>query len=338
MSNGVWRREFSQLCVTVDGVPYNRLSGSVSAVSESLDCVGDIESVPGTQVDIAFEQRGNPGCWPVVLLHGFPYDPRCYDHVAEKLGAAGAHVVVPYLRGYGLTSYAEPGTPRSGQQAAFASDLRDLISGLGLDRPIVAGFDWGGRAACVASMLWPELVGGLVTVGGYNVHDIAAMSITPEEPAVESRNWYQWYFHSDRGRRGLERYRAQLTRQLWSEWSPTWRIPAGAFERTAPSFDNPDFVATVVHSYRHRYGLAPGDPRHEADEAIIATQPLITVPTIVLDATADPLEGPQATDAHCQHFSHLVEHHIVDAGHNMPQENPDAFAAAVEELHVKLTT
>ncbi|HEY7010288.1 MAG TPA: alpha/beta hydrolase [Jatrophihabitantaceae bacterium] len=170
------------------------------------------------------------------------------------------------------------------------------------------------------------------------MHDIAAMSSTPQEPAVESRNWYQWYFHSERGRRGLERYRAQLTRQLWSEWSPTWRIPAGAFERTAPSFDNLDFVATVIHSYRHRYGLAPGDPRHEADEAIIATQPLITVPTIVLDATADPLDLPQATDAHRHHFSHLVEHRIVDAGHNMPQENPDAFAAAVETLHVQLTT
>ena len=307
-------------------------------MSESLDCVGDIESVPGTQVDIAFEQHGDPGGWSVVLLHGFPYDPRCYDHVAENLDAVGAHVVVPYLRGYGSTSYAGPDTPRSGQQAAFASDLRDLIRGLGLDRPIVAGFDWGGRAACVASMLWPELVAGLVTVGGYNVHDIATMSITPDEPAVESRNWYQWYFHSDRGRRGLERYRAQLTRQLWSEWSPTWRIPAGAFERTAPSFDNPDFVATVIHSYRHRYGLAPGDPRHEADEAIIATQPLITVPTIVLDATADPLDDPQATDAHRRHFSRLVEHHIVDAGHNMPQENPDAFAAAVEALHITLTT
>ena len=205
-----------------------------------------------------------------------------------------------------------------------------MISGLGLDRPIVAGFDWGGRAACVASMLWPELVGGLVTVGGYNVHDIAAMSITPEEPAIESRNWYQWYFHSDRGRRGLERYRTELTRQLWSEWSPTWRIPTGAFERTSPSFDNPDFVATVVHSYRHRYGCA-GRPPTQADEAIIATQPLITVPTIVLDATADPLDAARATEAHRQHFSHLVEHRVADAGHNMPQENPAAFAAAVED-------
>jgi pimeloyl-ACP methyl ester carboxylesterase len=330
--------EVSQSCVTFGGVCRLPVVWIGVGLSESVDCVGGIESVSGTHVNIAFEQHGDVGCWPVVLLHGFPYDPRCYDHVAEELHAVGARVVVPYLRGYGLSRYADPDTTRSGQQAALASDLRDLISGLGLDRPIVAGFDWGGRAACVASMLWPEIVGGLVTVAGYNVHDVAAMSITPEEPAVESRNWYQWYLHSERGRRGLERYRAQLARQLWSEWSPTWRIPTGAFERTAPSFDNPDFVATVVHSYRHRYGLATGDPRHEADEAIIATKPLITVPTIVLDATADPLDGSQAAEAHRRHFSHLIEHHTVEAGHNMPQENPGAFAAAVEELHVTLTT
>lgn len=296
-----------------------------------------IEFVRGGQVNIAYERQGPRGGWPVVLTHGFPYDPRCYDDVVSELAGAGAHVVVPYVRGYGPTSYLTRDTVRSGQQAALAADLRDLIVALELDQPIVGGFDWGGRAACVASLLWPELIGGLVTVGGYNVHDIAAMSTTPAHPAEESRNWYQWYFHSERGRRGLDLHRAELARQLWSEWSPSWTIPDGAFERTRPSFDNPDFVATVVHSYRHRYGLAPGDPAHEHNEAKIAAQPAITVPTVVLDAAADPLEAPSSEEVHREHFPHLIAHHLVDAGHNVPQESPESFITAVRDLHDRRT-
>lgn len=291
-----------------------------------------IETVRGTQVEIAFERHGDPHGRPVVLLHGFPYDPRCYDEVAARLAASGADVVVPYLRGSGPTRYLSPETLRSGQQAALAHDLRDLITALGLDRPIVAGFDWGGRAACVASMLRPDLVSGLVTVGGYNVQDIRTMATTPEDPDVERRNWYQWYFHSERGRAGLERNRQALARQLWSEWSPTWQVPSGAFELTAGSFENPDFVATVVHSYRHRYGLVPGDPLHEPSEAIVARQPPITVPTIVLDPTADTLEAPSTAAEHRRFFTDLVEHRLVDVGHDVPQEAPDAFAEAVLAL------
>src|SRR5918997_1860907 len=294
--------------------------------------MGDVGLVPGGQVMIAYERHGDDAGWPVVLVHGFPYDPRCYDGVVDELAKAGADVVVPYMRGYGPTSYVAADTFRSGQQAAFAADLRDLILGLDLDRPIVGGYDWGGRAACVASMLWPELVGGLVTVAGYNVHDIATMATTPDEPAIESRNWYQWYFHSERGRRGLELRRTELARHLWHEWSPTWDVPAGAFDRSSPSFDNPDFVATVIHSYRHRYGLASGDPVHHANEAIIATQPPITVPTVVVDATADPLAAPESAEVHRRHFPNLVEHLLVDGGHNLPQEKPQSFAQAIRVL------
>lgn len=289
--------------------------------------------VTGDQIEIACERWGDREGWPVVLTHGFPYDPHCYDDVASGLVEHGAYVLTPYMRGYGPTRYRTPEIVRSGQQAAFAADLRDLITGLELERPIVGGFDWGGRAACVASMLWPELIGGLVTVGGYNVHDIATMSTTPAEPAEESLNWYQWYFHSERGRRGLDTHRDALTRQLWNEWSPTWAGADEAFAQTRPSFDNPDFVATVIHSYRHRYGLAAGDPTHDESEAKIAAQPPIEVSTIVLDAAADPLDAPQPEHVHRQHFPALIGYRVAQAGHNVPQEAPETFIAAILDLH-----
>ncbi|WP_144833374.1 alpha/beta fold hydrolase [Microbacterium sp. BH-3-3-3] len=317
------------------GAPANPFPGTRSREQDGR--VRDIEFVEGSQVEIAYERYGSREGWPVVLTHGFPYDPRCYDEVAAQLASAGAHVVLPFMRGYGSTRYLSPLIHRSGQQAAFASDLRDLIVGLRLERPIVGGFDWGGRASCVASMLWPEMIGGLVTVGGYNVHDIAAMATTPSPPDEESRNWYQWYFHSERGRRGLDLYRSELTRQLWREWSPTWAAPDGAFERTRPSFDNSDFVATVVHSYRHRYGLAIGDPAHEASETLIARQPPIIVPTVVIDATADPLDAPLPERVHREHFPDLVGYQRVDVGHDVPQEAPESFVTAVRALHERAT-
>jgi len=295
-----------------------------------------IHLVRGAQLDIAYERRGESEGWPVVLLHGFPYDPRCYDDVATILAAAGADVVVPYLRGYGTSRYLSPDVIRSGQQAALAHDLRDLVEGLELAKPIVAGFDWGGRAACVASMLWPDHVSGLVSVGGYNVHDIAAMARIPELPAAESRNWYQWYFHSERGRAGLSRYRREIARQLWAEWSPSWTVSEDIFNQTAASFDNPDFVDTVIHSYRHRYGLTAGDAHYEADERAIAMQPPIFVPTVVVDATDDPLDEPRDRAAHLQHFPNLVDHVLIHAGHDVPQEDPAAFAEAIRMLHRSL--
>jgi pimeloyl-ACP methyl ester carboxylesterase len=295
--------------------------------------MSQISHAYGTQIEIAYERHGDSAGWPVLLLHGFPYDPRCYDGVAALLVADGADVVVPYLRGYGPTRYRDTDVVRSGQQAALARDLRELVEALGLRGPIVAGFDWGGRAACVAALLWPELVSGLVTVGGYNVHDIATMSTTPDHPAEERRNWYQWYFHSERGRAGLARHRFELTRQLWQEWSPGWTIADGVFEATAASFDNPDFVATVVHSYRHRYGLVPGDPAYEVDEQAIARQPAITVPTIVLDATGDPLDEPRPHSVHAERFPMLVEYRRLATGHNVPQEDPTGFAEAISALH-----
>jgi pimeloyl-ACP methyl ester carboxylesterase len=291
-----------------------------------------VEQVRAGVLDVAYERHGDPGGWPVVLLHGFPYDPRCYDAALPALVEGGAAVVVPYLRGYGPTRFHATGTPRSGQQAALAHDLLALIEALSLDRPVVAGFDWGGRAACLVAALWPDRVSGLVTVDGYNVQNIAAAN-TPAAPAQESALWYQYYLHGERGRHGLTRNRAEFARLLWAQWSPTWRFTSAEFAASAVSFDNPDFVEVVVHSYRHRFGLVAGDPAYETTERLIARQPRIVVPTVVLDCTADGLGPPDTLAEHESHFSTLVAHRLIAAGHNLPQEQPAALSDAVIALH-----
>jgi pimeloyl-ACP methyl ester carboxylesterase len=283
-------------------------------------------------LDLAFERHGEPGGFPVVLLHGFPYDPRSYDEAANRLAAHGADVVVPYLRGYGPTRFRSATSFRSGQQTALASDLRDLVDGLALAGPIVAGFDWGGRAACVAAALWPEKVSGLVTFGGYNVHDVATMATVPDRPDREAKSWYEWYFQNDRGRAGLDRYRRELTAQLWREWSPRWDFDEQTFAATAISFDNPDFVDVVVHSYRVRYALTAGDPAYDQLETRIAAQPRITVPTIVIDPTEDPIVAALPRREHEQHFADLLDYRQTPFGHNTPYEDPDGLVRAILDL------
>lgn len=279
-------------------------------------------------LDVGYERHGDGQGWPVVLLHGFPYAPRCYDEVVQPLVEAGAHVVVPYLRGYGPTRFVDASTIRSGQQAALAHDLLDLIGALDLNRPIVGGFDWGGRAACLVSALWPHAVSGLVTVDGYNVQDLAAAR-TPAPPERECAYWYQYYLHSERGRQGLQRYRAEYARLLWQQWSPRWSFTDETLMATAEAFDNPDFVDVVVHSYRHRHGMVEGDPAYEPTEARIAAAPVVTVPTVVLDTAHDGLGPRPISGSHGDHFTNLVAHRLVDGGHGLPQENPDAFTEAV---------
>jgi pimeloyl-ACP methyl ester carboxylesterase len=267
-----------------------------------------------------------------VLLHGFPYDVRSFDRVAGILADAGADVIMPYLRGYGSTTFVDPDELRSGQQAALAHDLRSLNEALGLQRPIVAGFDWGGRAACVTAALWPETIAGLVTVNGYNVQNIAAAN-APAPPAVERTYWYQYYLHGERGKQGLSAHRAEFTRLLWHEWSPTWKHSDEDFQATAGSFDNLDFVDVVVHSYRHRYGLVPGNLAYEPTEKLIAEQPVITVPTIVIDSIDDPITPPTSPAIHAKHFTQLLDYRQLSTGHNPPQEDPGGFADAVITLH-----
>ncbi|MFZ3353745.1 MAG: alpha/beta hydrolase [Xanthobacteraceae bacterium] len=283
-------------------------------------------------LQIAYEDNGEPSGLPVLLLHGWPYDPRCYDKVVPALAAAGCRVVVPYLRGFGPTRFLSVDTLRSGQQAALGNDLRELMDALGIERAVLAGYDWGGRAACIVAALWPEHVQGLVTVNGYNIQDIAD-SVKPVAPAQEHRFWYQYYFQTERGRAGLQQNRRALARYIWKIWSPRWSFDDATFERSAPSFDNPDFVDVTIQSYRHRFGYAPGDPALEPIEVRLAVRPKITVATISLQGEADGVAPAQASDPHAAFFTGQYQRRMLSkVGHNPPQEAPHAFADAILEL------
>ncbi len=283
-------------------------------------------------LEVAYEEHGPGDGRAVLLLHGFPYDVHAYDEVTPLLAEAGCRVVTPYLRGYGPTRFLAADTPRSGQQAVLGHDLLELMKALAIEEAVLAGFDWGGRAACVVAALWPERVRGLVSGGGYNIQDIAGAS-APQAPERERALWYQFYFHSERGRAGLSQNRRELCRLLWRLWSPTWRFDEAIYERTAASFDNPDFVAVVIHSYRHRFGLAPGDPTVEATERRLAARPAITVPAITLHGTDNGVSPPASSERHARHFTGAYERRQVPGvGHNLPQEAPRDFAAAVLSL------
>lgn len=285
-------------------------------------------------LDMAYEQHGRAGGEAVILLHGFPYSPRAYDEVAPPLAAAGCRVIVPHLRGYGETRFLSPQTQRSGQQAALAQDLLDLIDGLGIERAALVGYDWGGRAACIVAALWPERVRCLVTGDGYNIQNIAA-SVEPASPETEQRFWYQYYFQSPRGLRGLTENRDAIARLLWRLWSPSWRFSDDDFARSAAAFRNADFVDVVVHSYRHRYGYAPGDPAYDAIETKLAAQPRIGVPTISLRGADDGVTvvPPPDPAEEAAHFTGPFEERVLPGvGHNIPQEAPAETVRAVLDL------
>lgn len=293
---------------------------------------GDLRRVRAGVLDVAYEAAGPASGPAVVLLHGFPYDVRAYDAVVPPLLRAGFRTIVPYLRGYGPTRFVADETPRSGQQAALGCDLLALLDALALPSAVLAGYDWGGRAACIVAALWPCRARGLVTCGGYNIQDIAG-SVVPLDPEQEHRFWYQYYLHRARGRAGLAAHRRAFCRLLWRLWSPSWRFDEAAFERTAASFDNPDFVDVVVQSYRHRFGLAPGDHALETIEHRLASQPAITVPTIALEGGDDGVGPPDAADQGALHFSGPYRRQVVPGvGHNLPQEWPEGFATAVLEV------
>ncbi|MET3712274.1 pimeloyl-ACP methyl ester carboxylesterase [Sphingomonas trueperi] len=276
---------------------------------------------------IAYEELGSADGWPVILSHGFPYDIRAYEYVAPILATAGARVIMPYLRGFGPTRFRRAETMRSGQQAALGSDLIGLLNSLAIERAILAGYDWGGLASCVATALWPDRVTGLVSLASYDVIDVKRMR-HPFPPALESVLWYQHLFQTERGREGLAANRRDLCRLLWRQWSPNWDFDDATFERTAQSFDNPDFVDVVIHSYRFNFGLAAGDPIYEGLEARLREKPRITVPAVTLDGKDDPLK-PGGTADQAAMFTGPHEHRTIASGHNLPQENPSAFFEAV---------
>jgi len=291
-----------------------------------------IKSIRTATLDIGYLESGPADGRAVILLHGFPDDVHAYDGVAPLLAADGCHVLVPWLRGYGPTRFLDPATPRSGQQAALGADLRDFMDALGIQQATLAGYDWGGRAACIVAALWPERVRGLVSVTGYNIQNIAA-SGNPASADAEYRHWYQWYFHTERGRAGLTQNRHDICRLLWQLWSPNWHFDDATYQRTGESFESPDFVDVVIQSYRHRYGNAPGDPALEPIEQRLAEQPKITVPTIVLHGAADGVGPPENSRQHARHFTSRYERRVIPvAGHFLPNEKPEAVVQAIREL------
>ena len=283
-------------------------------------------------LNIAYYEEG-PADGPVVMLmHGFPFDIHSYVDVAPRLAAGGCRVIVPYLRGYGPTRFLDKATPRSGEQAAMGADLIALMDALSIQRAVFAGYDWGGRAACVAAALWPDRCIGLVSVNSYLIKNIAK-AMVPVKPEHEAPLWYQYYFQLERGRAGLAANRYEIARILWKQWSPNWHFDDATFERTAIAHDNPDYVDVVIHSYRHRFGLADGDPQYADLQRRLAAPPAITVPAITLDGDADGVVPATDGTASASRFTGRRTHHVIPhAGHNLPQEEPEAFAAAVMEL------
>jgi pimeloyl-ACP methyl ester carboxylesterase len=283
-------------------------------------------------LNIAYYEAG-PADGPVVLLlHGFPYDIHSFAEVAPMLAARGCRAIAPYLRGYGPTRFLDAATPRSGEQAAIGADLMALLDALAIPRALLAGYDWGGRAACIGAALWPERCAGLVSVNGYLIQDIA-QAMRPAPPEREVPLWYQYYFQLERGRAGLEANRRAIARLLWTQWSPNWDFDDATFDRSALAHDNPDYVDVVIHSYRHRFGLAAGDPHYADLQRRLAALPTITVPAITLDGDADGVVAATDGSAQAARFINRRSHRVIPgAGHNLPQERPDAFAAAVMEL------
>ena len=284
---------------------------------------------------VAYEEHGPTDGPTVILLHGFPYDPRCFDQVAPVLATDGCRVLVPYLRGYGPTRFLSDNTFRSGEQAVLGNDLLQFMDALGIGRATLMGYDWGGRAACIVAALWPERVRGLVSCTGYNIQNIAA-SVKPIPAAQEHRYWYQYYFHTERGRAGLTQNRRDVCRLLWKLWSPHWQFSEATFEASAKSFDNPDFVDVVIQSYRHRFAYAPGEPAVLDIEAKLAAQPTISVPTINLHGDADGVGPASERDGNARQFTGPYERRMIArVGHNVPQEAPAETVSAIRDLMTK---
>ena len=294
--------------------------------------VGPLRQVNAGLLNVGYAEAGPGDGRAVVLLHGWPYDIHSYDEVAPVLAAAGYRVVVPYLRGFGTTRFLSDTRLRNGEQAALALDVIALLDALGIERAVLAGFDWGARTAAIVAALWPQRCTGLVSVSGYLIGSQEAGK-RPLPPAAELQWWYQYYFATERGRAGYDTNRREFTRLIWELASPQWAFDDETFARSAASFDNPDHVAVVIHNYRWRLGLAAGEPQYDDLERQLSQAPTIAVPTITLEGDANGAPHPDA-DAYAARFSGKYAHRVIEGGigHNLPQEAPRAFAAAVSEV------
>ena len=287
-------------------------------------------SVRTALLEIAVDCWGPEDADPVLLLHGFPYDPRSFDAAAGLLAQAGLRCYVPYLRGFGPTRFLSGDTMRSGQQTAIADDARALLDALGIERALVAGFDWGGRAACICAALWPERFHGLLVVGGYLIQDLADPT-RPAPAAIEHLIWHQYFIGSERGRRALAERPRDICLHLRRQWSPGL-VDEALFARTAESFDNPDFAEVAWHSYAHRIGAAAGDPRYAALDAALIPPPPVTVPTIVLTGGESMLGGGPGAN-----FPALVAHRVAaGAGHDPAAETPAEFCESLLVLRAAI--
>ena len=303
---------------------------SVTADQEVV--LGPVSQIDAGPLNVGYLDRGPRDGPAVVLLHGWPYDIHSFADVVPLLTAAGHRVIVPYLRGFGTTRFLSDETVRNGEQVALALDAIALMDALGIEAAVVAGFDWGARSADVVAALWPDRCDGLVSVSGYLIGDQKSGQV-PLTPEAELQWWYQYYFATERGRAGYERYRREFAKLIWRTASPRWNFDDATFERSAASFDNPDHVAIVIHNYRWRLGLAQGEPAYIELEGRLAQEPVIAVPAITLEGDVNGAPHPEP-DTYAAKFAGWYSHRTLTGGigHNLPQEAPAAFADAVLEL------
>jgi pimeloyl-ACP methyl ester carboxylesterase len=291
-----------------------------------------LKQIDAGALNIGYAEAGPADGPPVILLHGWPYDIHSFVDVAPLLASAGYRVVVPHLRGYGTTRFLSADTPRNGQQSVVAVDAIALMDALKVQKATIGGFDWGARTANIIAALWPERCNGLVSVSGYLIGSQEAGKV-PLPPSAELQWWYQYYFATERGRAGYDKYRRDFSKLIWQLASPKWEFDDATFNRTAASFDNPDHVAVVIHNYRWRLGLAQGDPKYDDLEKRLAAGPVITVPTITLEGDANGAPHPEPS-SYAKKFAGKYEHRLIKGGigHNLPQEAPQAFAEAIVDV------
>jgi len=296
-----------------------------------LPSFGPIKQIDAGLLNVGYVEAGSPDGPAVLLLHGWPYDIHSYDEVVPRLAGRGYRVIVPYLRGYGTTRFLSGDTFRNGQQSALALDTIALMDALEIKQAILGGFDWGARTANIVAALWPERCTALVSVSGYLIGS-RKVGTTPLPPEAELQWWYQYYFATERGRLGYDKYRHDFAKLIWKLASPKWNFDDATFDRSAASFDNPDHVAITIHNYRWRLGLAEGEAKYNDLEKRLAEAPVITVPTITLEGDANGAPHPDAS-SYAKKFSGKYSHRVIKGGvgHNLPQEAPQAFAEAVIE-------
>ena len=300
--------------------------------SASKSSFAPLKQIHAGLLDVSYAEAGSSTGTPVILLHGWPYDIYSFVDVAPLLASAGYRVIVPYLRGYGTTRFLSGDTVRNGQPSALAFDTTALMDALKIDKAILAGFDWGARTADIVAALWPERTKALVSVSGYLIGSQEAGK-TPLPPKAELQWWYQFYFATERGQLGYDKYRHDFAKLIWQLASPRWNFDDATFDRSAAAFDNPDHVAIVVHNYRWRLGLANGEPKYDAIEKQLAAAPSIRVPTITLEGDANGAPHPEPA-AYAKKFAGKYQHRTISGGigHNLPQEAPQAFAQAVIDV------